>query len=413
MHQPPVIDLLFKAIVTGNLEAIDEVQTNRAHECADIRALICMDRPGAIPLNLGLGLESSIYVTPFFEGPSAFFISKHTSVQSRISQDRSNVLLDYSLSFDSNFAEKLRATIAGEEIQAADKNRVMDVLQLKARNPRVQFDVVPFLYENIRFARESEVNLRPVDTLIAFRMLDHLDWDAFRKTSESLRFAMDRDALAEALRPDAASFLESQYKNPAVLHHEAKSVGVQALLLRLASLWHAGRPNPEKILRELIDFSIFELGALPRTELGLIWSGISTKDPAPFFGPITGKAKSMLKKIRGMAWDMTHLRLLEQTASLSKLGSFFVPHFVSIDERWRNLLRLNPVRLMLADDSQRAILFARTNEESVQRMFNECMSEQAKKEFTPSRIAARRAAGKNLRLEAMRSLVDREERAWL
>jgi hypothetical protein len=59
------------------------------------------------------------------------------------------------LSFDSNFAEKLRATLNGENIEPVDRIRVIDVLMLKANNARVQFDVVPFLYENIRLARDN------------------------------------------------------------------------------------------------------------------------------------------------------------------------------------------------------------------------------------------------------------------
>jgi hypothetical protein len=72
----------------------------------------------------------------------------------------------------------------------------------------------------------------------------------------------------------------------------------------------------------------------------------------------------MLKEIRGMACDMTHLWLMEQNARLSRFGSFFIPHSAfRISYRSThagvNLLRLNPVRSMLMFQVYRvALLFS-------------------------------------------------------
>jgi len=180
MIQPPVIDVLYQALLTNDQAALQDIETNRAVECVDLRVLRSADHPDAVCLDLGLGLVSSVYVTPIFEGPRAFLVSRHTSVQARITGGKSTVLLDYSLSFDSNFAEKLRATLNGEKIQPIDRARVIEVLMLKANNARVQFDVMPFLYENIRLVRDDKNNKRPLNTLIAFRMLDYLNWNAFK-----------------------------------------------------------------------------------------------------------------------------------------------------------------------------------------------------------------------------------------
>src|SRR5690606_35372208 len=141
---------------------------------------ICTDASGAVDLDLGLSVSSSDYVTSVFEGPRAFFMSAGTSVHARLTGGRSNVLIDFSLSFVSNFSEKLRAVIDGENIQRADRDRVIEILMLKARNRHVQFDVMPFLIENTRLARDEPSNERPLNTLIAFRMLDHLNWHAFQ-----------------------------------------------------------------------------------------------------------------------------------------------------------------------------------------------------------------------------------------
>lgn len=414
MTNTPTIDALFSALINSDKNALDEIESQRAAECAFLRAVICTDAPGAIDLELGLSVTSSEYVTPFFEGPRAFFMSAGASIQARLTGGRSNALIDFSLSFDSNFAEKMRAAIAGEKIQQVDRDRVNEVLMLKARNRNVQFDVLPFLIENTRLTRDDPRNERPLNTLIAFRMLDHLDWDAFRDDPSRFIFDAPCEELKASLRPEAMAFQSELQTSGDVIRHEARNAGTQALLLRFARLWHEKRkPDKSRILRELLRFSIHHLGHIPLTELHLVWSGMTSESGAPFFGPITGRSKTMLEDVRGMAWDMTLLRVLEKNATASRLGSFFIPYFVSIDRRWRHLLRLNPVRIMLIDDAHRRVLFARADELAFQRRFEECAQTELLAEMTPEKVEARRRAAQTAQLDAMRQLVAEEENLWL
>lgn len=410
MHDIPIADALFAALLRHDDKEIDAIKFHRAEECVYVRAVMCTDDPGAIDLDLGLNLSSSEFVTPFFKGPRAFFMSVGASVQAQLTGGRSNANIDFSLSFDSNFAEKMRASIAGEKIQQVERDRVNEVLMLKARNRKTQFDLVPFLIENTRLTRDNPDNERPLNTLIAFRALDHLDWESFRDDPSQFVFSVPYEELKALLRPDAEAFLAELRASSHVIHHEAKSVGTQALLLRFAQLWHENRKRDKnRILNDLLDFSIHKLGAIPLTELRLIWSGMNSDLGSPFFGPITGRSKSMLEDIRGMAWDMTLLRVMEQIATTSQFGSFFVPYFVSIDGRWRNLLRLNPVELMLIDDRHKRVLSARADELAFQRVLEECLQTVFHLEMTPGKIEARRRAAQTIRLDAMQKLVAEEE----
>ncbi len=245
-------------------------------------------------------------------------------------------------------------------------------------------------------------------------MLDHLDWDAFRDDPTRFVFDVPCEELKASLRPEAEAFLSELQTSEHVIHHEAKSAGTQALLLRFARLWHEKRkPDKRRILSELLRFSILNLGAIPLTELHLIWSGMTSEIGSPFFGPITGRSKTMLDDVRGMAWDMTLLRVLEKNATASQLGSFFIPYFVSIDRRWRHLLRLNPVRLMLIDDAHRRVLFARTDELEFQHVLGECMKTELQSEMTPEKVETRRRSAQAIRLDAMQQLVAEEESGWL
>ncbi|EWS77969.1 hypothetical protein LPH50_10040 [Xylella taiwanensis] len=325
------------------------------------------------------------------------------------------MLIDFSLSFDSNVAEKRRAAIAGENIQRADRDRVIQILMLKARNRHVQFDVMSFLIENRRLARDEPSNERPLNTLIAFRMLDHLDWHAFQHDPSRFVFDAAYEDLKALLRPDAEAFLTESHTSKCIDEHEAKSAVVQALLVRFARLWHEERKRDKHhILRELCRFSIHQLGVIPLTELQLIWSGMTSSQGSPFFGPIMGRSTEMLQKIRGMAWDMTLLRVMEQNATAkSNQADFFIPYFVSMDRRWRHLLRLNSVMLMVINDADGSVRCARTDALEFQRVLGACIQTEFQSEMTSEKIAGRRRSARSVELNAMQELVAEEERYWL
>lgn len=184
-------------------------------------------------------------------------------------------------------------------------------------------------------------------------------------------------------------------------------------MLRFAKLWQSENRNIKKIFRGLFDYCISEFGYIPKSELHLIWQGTAGKTVDPFFGPITGQAKDMLAKIRGMAWDMAHLQLMQKLATRNVCGSFFVPYFVSLDVRWRNLLRLNPISFVLIDDSRQTTLVGRRNEIDFQRFFQECLSERAQNELSPEKIAIRRAAAAAAKITDIKALVVKEENYWI
>ncbi|EDV0528952.1 hypothetical protein KAC00_004724 [Salmonella enterica] len=97
-----------------------------------------------------------------------------------------------------------------------------------------------------------------------------------------------------------------------------------------------------------------------------------------------------------MAWDMVLLRLLEQAATATQNGSFFIPYFVTNDGRWRELLRLSPVKMMVIDDRDHRVQVARQNEKEFRAIFIECLQGELRSCMTPETIEKRRLAAKNL-----------------
>jgi len=121
----------------------------------------------------------------------------------------------------------------------------------------------------------------------------------------------------------------------------------------------------------------------------------------------------MLSKIRGMAWDMTLLRNMERSASMGDKDDFFVPCFVSLDRRLRELIQFAPVRLMLIDDINKRAIPIRTNEIEFQESLKGCMGRSdIENEMTPEKIETRKINAQKIDLNALQNIVNDEERSW-
>ena len=403
----PLLHTVHRALLTGDLDLLDAVTKDSSWR--DIRLVFSLEE-GGVPLDLGLGLNASELVVPILKGPRVGFLSADIALQVHGGGEET-LAIDHSISFDSNFAEKLRATFAGGRVNQVEFARLVGVLQLKARDRSVQFDLLPFLVENVRLARNNALNDRPLNTIIAFRMIDFLNWDALLGPTPTIEFTEQADLLWAKLKDDATAYLSSLYKDPEILRHEKQILATEALLIRLCRIWHTGgkRRGIGSIFEELVDFSLTDLPALPLTELSIIWSGLHPR-PADFFDPIVrDNIRGRPMKLSGMAWDIGHLRMLEKYTRRHS-GHFTVAHLATMDAGWRTKLQINPVTRVAIDDGTQAALFIRERELEFQGFINQAIGERDKAELSPDKAEVRRRRVHVTSLGEARAALD-DERA--
>lgn len=411
MSSRPFIDCVMEALIQGDVERLNELSLRAPPEAARLRGVVCTDDPGGIDLDLGRGTQVNELVASFYAGPRAFFFTGQTALHGCLPGGSSEVLLDHSLGFDSNFGEAIRVLSAGRELEPTKLSRVLGLLRLKASNPRVQFDLVPFLMENVRFARENEKNLRPLDTAVAFRFLDRIDLK--RAVDDPCEFDLRRQdsRIVAEVKDRERAVIDSLFASEGVRHQEATAVAIQAILLRLARVIQAKDSDPERVLSEVCAYCLNEFGFFPLTELSLIWAGLPKINEGGFFSPLRNGAAKVVKTAASMAWDMAHLRLLEKAATMSERGSFFLPSFVSDDARWRELLKLNPVSRMLMLPEGTAggrVLFGRTGEVEFQTVLNRLLGSTMASSFAPDRVSARREFARAMPMEVVSKLLSKE-----
>jgi hypothetical protein len=280
------------------------------------------------------------FIIPLFQGPRLIFHSAERYLGALAGHDRVHIACDYSLSFDTNVGKTLRAYVFGSNLGAYDKSCVIQLIGLIKRH-QWHIDIQPCLAEDFRHA-EIEGNERPLNTLIAFRMLEYLDVPAFLDDPETPRFI----GVPASLRDEAARDFHNMLNLSASRKHETRALGTYALLLELAELWLAEPKEAERNFSRLIDFSLFDLGRFAKLELSFAWDFLREPHTVRFFGPLRGFSVDLLEQLRRMAWDFVHYRLLlERMLIVGRSGVFHVPIFVAFDKRWAELMKTKPVEI--------------------------------------------------------------------
>ncbi|MBQ4862640.1 hypothetical protein J8L98_13170 [Pseudoalteromonas sp. MMG013] len=382
----PVVDEIFELIIQRRLDELDSI--SRPEDAVYIRTIVSTDNDGGA--NLGFNLEEitsvAPWITPFFKGPRILVSSLSTAVQGVLTGGKANFLIDWSFSFDSNVAEKVRAYMNEEDINPTDLERVITLLKLKNKFS-LQTDLLPFLFENLRLSRNDKSNDRPLDTIIAFKKLDFMDWDAFEKDPTKPKFkCIDESCLLN----DARDTYDSLVNDAELKRWEYKALFTQVILFELAIIWLKKESSPEEQFSELIDFCVLQLGKLPKYELKFAWRFFSHPTKTRFFGPLNGVAKKLVKALKGMAWDMCHLRILEMLATKSELGSFYLPFFVSFDEKFSEILKENQVQLLVVDDRLKRMHSATVDEYEFLQNLDRYMSLATKSQMEPAKSELRR-----------------------
>lgn len=386
----PILDEIFTAIVNGDQEKLQKLSEERPAESIGVRVAISTDQESGSKLNFDLEeiQEEAPWMISLLEGPRFFFISAYTALQTRLTGGQSFVPIDWSFSFDSNVAEKIRGFFNFENIDVANRDRIIILLRLIKRH-KIQTDFVPFIYENLRLQRENPKNERPLKTIAAFKAIDYLDWDAFEKNPYRPCFVRGKTpsdflGVAEEVYSD---FL----KNEEFQKRETKALFSYAFLLELVREWLANDDSIGTKFSRLIDYCIFELGRVPNFELGLAWEFLKKPKGMRFFGPVADFGKDVMKDLQGMGWDISHVRMLETMATTSRMGSFYLPFFVSLDDKFIELIRLNPIRFIAMDDNARSVISARAGEIEIQTVVNQHMSAAANAAMNPIEVARRRS----------------------
>lgn len=265
---------------------------------------------------------------------------------------RVEIPIDYSLSLDSNAAERFRVWENGGSLDK-EEGRFSGLVKFikEGKEQGFNFDYSFFIVENLIDSMKPE-NHRPFNTIRALKRFDHLEY-------EKDSFNVQSPSFLESTEDSGKRAIETLYA-----FHSSKEIkgflnrrkGLYLILLRAVLLREQKNLSLEKQLEILVEFSLDALGAFAKTEIYFAWKLLKHGKGLRFFDPVSQLGKKSLHRIKGMAWDLFAVRYQETLASKSKIGDFYVPFFASFDNRFVELAQACPIRAVLIDDVDKRVV---------------------------------------------------------
>ncbi|MDP3425101.1 MAG: hypothetical protein Q8S32_15255 [Burkholderiaceae bacterium] len=287
----------------------------------------------------------------YFYGTGMLFYSDELYAATK-SKGRIEIPLDYSLSLDSNAAEKFRVWENGGSLDK-EEGRFEGLVRFikEGKERRFNFDYSFFIIENLIDSMKLE-NQRPFNTIRALKRFDYLEY-------EKNSFDIGNPKFAESLEEAGKRTIETLHA-----FHSSSDIkgllnrrkGLYLILLKAVLLREQKDLDFGKQLEMLVEYSLDALDAFAKTEIYFAWKLLKYGKDLRFFNPISQLSKKSLHSIKGMAWDLFAVRYQETLASKSKIGDFYVPFFASFDNKFVELAQACPIRAVVIDDIDKRVI---------------------------------------------------------
>jgi len=287
----------------------------------------------------------------YFYGTGILFYSDELYAATK-RKGRIEIPIDYSLSLDSNTAEKFRVWENGGSLDK-EESRFEGLVRFikEGEGQGFNFDYSFFIIENLLDSMKPE-NHRPFNTIRALKRFDHLEYEKGSFNIRSPKFS-------ESLEESGKRTIEALY----AFHSSDDIKGflnrrkvLYLILLKAVLLREQKALSLEKQLEMLVEYSLYALGAFAKTEIYFAWKLLKHGKDLRFFDPVNQLGKKSLHKIKGMAWDLFAVRYQETLASKSNIGDFYVPFFASFDNKFVELAQACPIRAVIIDDIDKRVM---------------------------------------------------------
>jgi hypothetical protein len=285
---------------------------------------------------------------PFFAGPYLYFINNQI-ITRMVPGERVEVKVDYSISLDTNAASYVEDFVNNNRTNVpAGFIKAMEFML----EHRPNFDYSFYLMENTPNYRDPAKAVRIRQKLIAIQKLDYADRDHYKRTGEVK--ALVSDAQLEALTDVKLHqfYVRRQAERGAFSYEHWHDI-LYVMLLKIIEYCRRSKVPLERKIEQLFDFMHEEMNAYFDRLTVVALKLFENRNSLTFFNPLNkgGSARNregLRNTIRGMAWDLTLIRILEQLSATKMGGDYFVPLFLSSDQKMLKLFDTHPLLASVA-----------------------------------------------------------------
>ena len=270
-----------------------------------------------------------------------YYAVNSTIYEEMLRTGRSDYYIDVCVELDTQAVSYLKNIFEEyNKIPDYDKIRKMiEYLQL----PEVNYCCVPYLVENA--AKKDDINV--IDcykNIKSFMLFKSFDFSVFEEKGECAYVRQEEDIQidADGLYNDMLS--EKFYQAYENLFRMQKALYV--LLLKTVCIEFTNRKSAKNKVMELFDFVNEQLGFIAERELEVCYYHFNHHEKTKkFFKKVQKNSKDLLHTINGMAWDLIHIRLIEQQFTLKPTDEvrFAIHVLLTYDDGLKEILQINPI----------------------------------------------------------------------
>lgn len=270
-----------------------------------------------------------------------YYAVNSTIYEEMLRTGRSDYYIDVCVELDTQAVSYLKNIFEEyNKIPDYDKIRKMiEYLQL----PEVNYCCVPYLVENA--AKKDDINV--IDcykNIKSFMLFKSFDFSVFEEKGECAYVRQEEDIQidVDGLYNDMLS--EKFYQVYENLFRMQKALYV--LLLKTVCIEFTNRKSAKNKVMELFDFVNEQLGFIAERELEVCYYYFNHHEKTKkFFKKVQKNSKDLLHTINGMAWDLIHIRLIEQQFTLKPTDEvrFAIHVLLTYDDGLKEILQINPI----------------------------------------------------------------------
>jgi hypothetical protein len=280
-------------------------------------------------------------------GKSRVRFIDYASARDQFKHGIAHIPFDYSIGLDTQAMSYLIPYILGTKSTDAIPKDMGEVVTFLA-SENINVDPLPYVIENLASIRDPAHASAIRETLEAYEHLRSIDRGLFQRTGKirTFRSASAFDAEVSAL---FLKFVRDS-ENDAIVHRFTfRHQLMVCILLKIVVIqFDSPKRSLKNKLIELLRFMHEELGAFFERETVVASRYFVLGQTFPFFSTIQIKrnARSVFDDIENMAWDLWHLRHLEEFATTrpDQRARHFVPALLTFDRRFGDLLETASLR---------------------------------------------------------------------
>ncbi|MFT3964565.1 MAG: hypothetical protein QM690_01625 [Sphingobium sp.] len=316
---------------------VNSDSTDEAYELYKIFAPLLTDYKFAFASGLGplpgfavnRNFSAGAAIRSLFRSERVFVLDTETVEE--MEKGGSSFHIDYSISLDTNAMSYLEPYIAGRQGGGIPRD-FSEVFAFIAR-PDVYVDPLPYFTENRFKLADSKKPESIYNNLIAYEALRTIDAEWLERNGE-VRSTLTGSELA-ALAQDHMSRMYFDLGNQSAMKGLARryQYGYACLLKMTAiQLKAPGAPASRK-MTAFAEFCHSTLSSMAAREIAVAKAYFHQGQKHRFFHKIQKNKDNILDIIRNMAWDMWHVRQLEQSFAQnpSDTARYFFPALLTFD----------------------------------------------------------------------------------